>query len=531
MNDERLAAPRSGIHASGNMTLSTSSRDCHSIPYELSALSRRKNTASSNTMNPPKFLVVQPDPALSSTMVSILQTLGCRVEQAENDREAARMLERSVFHGVISLVAPHDPDVLELFKFVRRKYPQVGFAIQLLTSSDRFREEAVEAGVKWVVEPPMTVLGYRAIVQQIRDRIESNECRSCSDTQEAEIEMIAKSAAVPVSGSLVGTDPSLCKTLELAENVIGIDTPVLILGDRGTGKSSLARWIHDQGPRSSGPFVEFNCNCASETALEAELFGVRTVGPSGEWLQKPGKLDEAANGTLVMDEPHNLPPAVQLKLLRFLQTGTYQPAGSNQTKRSNARPLFTTRESISGLVQKEKFRQDLYYRISVVVLKLPPLCLRGNDIEKLARHFLGIYAKRLGKPVREISPDAMRILLEHGWPGNVYELESVIHRGVILAGHGGIHPNHLIMMPVANQPSARSISNGAKFNGPSIRPLKESLAEPEKQLILQALEALNWNRQETARVLDINRTTLYKKMKKYNLLTEEDRVEDYMDLA
>jgi two-component system response regulator HydG len=243
-----------------------------------------------------------------------------------------------------------------------------------------------------------------------------------------------------------------------------------------------------------------------------------------------GKLEEATNGTIVFDEPQSLSPTLQQKVLRFLQTGEYQPVGSMQVRRSSARAIFSTREAISALAQRERFRQDLYYRISVIVLKLPPLCLRGNDIEQLARHFVSIYSRRLSKPVRDFSMDALRVLCDHGWPGNVYEMESLIHRGVILSQNGLIQAQHLVMMPANAQTPARSVNSPSKLNGPSIRPLKESLAEPEKQLILQALEALNWNRQETARVLDINRTTLYKKMKKYNLLTEEDHAENYIEL-
>lgn len=533
MNNGRPAKPGIGNGASGNWAPIELSKLSKSISDDRIANLPRKPTPSLSAMNPPKFLVVQPDPALSSTMVSILQTLGCRVEQAENDREAARMLERSTFQGVVCLVPPDDIDVLELYKFVARKYPQIRFVIQLLSPSKSFRDKATDAGVKWIVDPPLTVNSYRAVVQTVRELSDHGDhpgFRSVEDRFDVANHLPSRNGSATNAFPIVGNDPTLRKTLELAENVISIDTPVLVLGDRGTGKTSLARLVHERGPRGSGPFVEFQCSHTSETALEAELFGIRTIGPDGEWLQKPGRLDEADNGTIVFDEPQNLSPTIQSKLLRFLQTGTYQTVGSNQVRRSNARTIFATRESIASLVQKDKFRQDLYYRISVVVLKLPPLCLRGHDIEKLANHFLAVYSRRLSKSVREISPEAMRILSEHGWPGNVYELESVIHRGVILAGHGVIQPNHLIMMPVVSQPTARTMPNSPKFSGPVIRPLKESLAEPEKQLILQALEALNWNRQETAKVLDINRTTLYKKMKKYNLLTEEDRIEDFMDL-
>ena len=484
-------------------------------------------------MNPLRILVVQPDPGLSSSMVSILQTLGCRAEQAENDREAARMLERSQFQGVVCLVQPDDSDVLELLQFIRRKFNGVGFIIQLLKPSAEFRDQAMNQGALAVIDPPMTVNAIKPIIGQLRQMQLANPSAETGSSHHAV--PVAPSGSRtpinPVNGWLVGQDAALRKTIELAENVISIDTPVLVLGDRGTGKTSLAHWIHDRGPRSGGAFVECNCQNPSETSLEADIFGIHTIGPNGEPLIRPGRLDEAHNGTIVFDEPQNLSPLLQQKILRFLQFGEFVAVGSTQVRRSNARTIFTTRESISALVQRDKFRQDLYYRISIMVLKLPPLCLRGNDIEKLARHFLAIYARRIGKPVRDISQDAMRILCDHGWPGNVYELESVIHRGVILAQNGVIQPNHLVMMPVASQPQARSLNGSPKLSSPSIRPLKESLAEPEKQLILQALEALNWNRQETARVLDINRTTLYKKMKKYNLLTEEDQVEDVMDLA
>lgn len=485
-------------------------------------------------MNPLRLIVVQPDPAISSTMVSILQTLGCRAEQAENDREAARMLERSQFQGVVCVVQPDDPDALELLQLIKRKFSHVGFIIQLLKPSEEFRKEAMAEGAFAALDPPMTVQSMKQIVCQLRQNQESIASHHTFQTANCSLSPQTNGTRTPinpVNGWLVGQDPTLRKTLELAENVIPIDTPVLILGDRGTGKTSLAHWIHDRGPRANGPFVEYNCQHPNEAALEADLFGIQTIGPNGEAIFRPGRLEEAHNGTIVFDEPQNLSPVMQQKVLRFLQSGDYVPVGASQVRRSNARPIFTTRESISSLVQREKFRQDLYYRISIMVLKLPPLCLRGNDIEKLARHFLAIYSRRLGKPVREISTDALRVLGEHGWPGNVYELESVVHRGVILSQNGVIQPNNLVMMPVIAQPQARSMTGSAKLAGPSIRPLKESLAEPEKQLILQALEALNWNRQETARVLDINRTTLYKKMKKYNLLTEDEQVEDLMDLA
>ena len=484
-------------------------------------------------MNPLRMLVVQPDPAISSSMVSILQMLGCRVEQAENDREAARMLERSHYNGVIYITDPDDTDYIELLHFIQRKFPGIDLIIQLQTASTGFESDALREGVTAVVQPPMSTASLKPVLCQIKESQKrgQKDATTISNLDQNQSRHSHSKVIPGETNCLVGHDASLKKTLNLASNVVDIDTPVLILGDRGTGKTTLARWIHSHGNRANGQIVEVNCQNSSETALESEIFGVQTIGPDGSPLQKEGKLEEAQNGTIVFDEPQFLSPALQLKILRFLQTGEYLPIGSSTYRQSNARPIFTTREAISSLVQRDRFRQDLYYRISVIALKLPPLCLRGNDIELLSLHFLSIYGRRLSKPIREISPEAMHVLCDHGWPGNVYELESVIHRGVILAQNGIIQPNHLVMMPSASQPQPRSLTTPSKLTGPMIRPLKESLAEPEKQLILQALEALNWNRQETARVLDINRTTLYKKMKKYHLLTEEDHAEGLIDIA
>ncbi|MFM7593632.1 MAG: sigma-54-dependent transcriptional regulator, partial [Isosphaeraceae bacterium] len=399
-------------------------------------------------MNPLRILVVQPDPVLSSSMVSIMQTLGCRVEQAESDREAARMLDRFQFNAVVCIVEPDDPDVIELYQYIRRKFPHVFFAIQLTKSSESFQRQLLAEGVNSVSPPPMTVASMKSVVLTLRNRQEQHRIQAENETNGQASRPTA--AVIPAETNyMVGHDPSLRKTIELAENVADIDTPVLILGDRGTGKTTLSRWVHQRGNRSAGVFTEVNCQNSSETALEAEIFGISAPGPNGAPIHKMGKLEEANNGTIVFDEPLSLSPTIQQKILRFLQTGEYQAVGSHQVRRSSARAIFSTREAISALAQRERFRQDLYYRISVIVLKLPPLCLRGNDIELLARHFLSIYARRLSKPVREFSHDALRVVCDHGWPGNVYELESVIHRGVILSQNGVVQPQHLVMMPVA----------------------------------------------------------------------------------
>jgi DNA-binding NtrC family response regulator len=325
----------------------------------------------------------------------------------------------------------------------------------------------------------------------------------------------------PAEGpGLIGEDPKLRQAIELAAMIAPTRAPVLIVGERGTGKSLLARALHRASPRRSGPFIELDASALNEAALEAELFGRK--GPAGD---RPGRLAQAAGGTLFLDEVAALPPALQFKLLRLLHDGEFEPVGSNQTVRADVRLVLASREDLSALIEWGQFRHDLYYRISVVTLKLPPLRHRGDDVVRLAEHFRTRCARDLSKPVVGFGAEAIEALRQYTWPGNVHELENVIERAVVLCRGTRIEPAHLDLsrpQPPASRPMpAQGAHRAAAASAPSILPLKEALEGPEKQLILQALEALNWNRQETARVLDINRTTLYKKMKKYGLLCEE----------
>lgn len=316
---------------------------------------------------------------------------------------------------------------------------------------------------------------------------------------------------------LVGEDESLRQAIELAESIATTRAPVLIQGEPGTGKSLVARTLHQQSPRSNGPFVDLHCLTDSASEIERMLFGERPMlGPA-----VAGEVERARGGTLYIDDVASLSPELQAKLLRLLRDGEYEPVGATRPERADVRLVLGTREDLAELVEKGDFRQDLFYRISVVALKLPPLRHRGGDIERLAEHFRFRAVKRFDRPIAGFSPEALTLLRRYHWPGNVQELEAAVERAVLLCRGRQLEPSDMGLAASSPSHSNGSRSHADRRAIEQIRPLKEALEEPEKRIILEALEALGWNRQETARVLDINRTTLYKKMKKYGLLLDE----------
>jgi two-component system response regulator HydG len=321
---------------------------------------------------------------------------------------------------------------------------------------------------------------------------------------------------------LIGNDPSLRQILELAATLAPARSPVLILGEAGTGRSLLARMMHQLGGRGDRPFVTLSC-----AAIADEMAGLDSHSPPSpdlhaittEWSTK---LVQARGGTLLLDEVAALPSELQLQLLRDLQVRDYEAASGQTMNGNDIRFLMVSGENLPSLVEQGRFRQELYHRISVVSLMLPPLRHRGTDLELLAEHFRARFAQEYRKPIAGFTRDAIDVLHRHDWPGNIREIEGVVQRAVALCSGPRITSSHLAPALHQHRPNRGGSGSTPRPHLPmGIRPLKEALEEPEKKIIIQALQAFNWNRQETARVLDINRTTLYKKMKKYGLLMDD----------
>jgi two-component system response regulator HydG len=303
---------------------------------------------------------------------------------------------------------------------------------------------------------------------------------------------------------MVGKDPKMQLIYKLIEDVAPTDATVLIQGESGTGKELVARAIHQHSPRSGKPFVVINCSAYPSTLLEGELFGHEKGAFTGASRRRAGRFEQAHGGTVFLDEIGEISQTAQIKLLRVLQSQKFERIGGEQTLTVDVRILAATNKNLLDQVKSGMFREDLFYRLNVIPILLPPLRDRQNDIPLLARHFLRMFADRQKKDILDFSNEAMRILLNHRWAGNVRELENTIEHAVVLAKGKSVEGADLPLL-VTGQASKAQPAAGKTITGNEARLLKE------------VLEECNWNKTEAAQRLGISRSTLYEKIKKYQL--------------
>jgi DNA-binding NtrC family response regulator len=308
---------------------------------------------------------------------------------------------------------------------------------------------------------------------------------------------------------IIGHDHRMQRLFEMIDSIADTRATVLITGESGTGKSMIARVIHRRSARRDMPFVEVACGALPETLLESELFGHVAGSFTGASVNKIGKFKQADRGTIFLDEIATASPSMQVKLLRVLQDLQFEQVGGTETFAVDTRVILATNEDLSRAVTEGRFRQDLFYRINVINIELPALRERPSDIPLLAQYFLQEVCQDVSRQVQGFTPEALAAMQQYAWPGNVRELQNVVERAVLLGRHDRIGTEDLAPN-IRNTPAA-TIPCAAG------RTLKEALAGPERQIILEVLESNNWNRNLTADSLGINRTTLYKKMKRLGL--------------
>ena len=307
-------------------------------------------------------------------------------------------------------------------------------------------------------------------------------------------------------GDLVSHSQAMRPIFEMMPSLAASLTTVLIQGETGTGKELLARAIHGMSSRSAKPFVAVNCGALPDTLLESELFGYKKGAFTGAAQDKPGRFALAGDGTLFLDEMGEMSQALQVRLLRVLQEHTYEPLGATRSEKSNARILVATNRDLAAMVKRGEFRQDLYYRINVISLELPPLRKRKEDIPLLVEHFVERFNRLQKKSVAGFTPGAYSLLMAHDWPGNVRELENIVERAFVLCSGKWVGNEHL--------PGELTGCRSQAVEPGGIESVKRAA---EGQSILSALKRNNFNRAAAARELGIHKTTLYRKMKAFGL--------------
>ncbi len=445
-------------------------------------------------------LVLDDDPIVLKSLTEYLKLEGYDVSSAETIQQGMDMLEKHDFRVVMTDVRLPEGSGFDLLKHV--KALNLSAAVIMLTGYGTIEDavRAIKMGAFDYVTKPISDEEVRlAIERALQQQKLLEENRHLREQLNMSYHL----------NNIVCRDPIMKRVLEMVKVVATTDTIALITGESGTGKTMVARAIHSNSPRAANPFVEVSCGTLPDTLLESELFGHVKGSFSGAVANKRGKFEAADKGTVFLDEISIASPSLQMKLLRVLESFKFEPVGSNTTKEVDVRVILATNRDLSDLVAKGEFREDLYYRVNVMNIYLPPLRERPEDVPPLAGHFLQKYRTEALHPVAGVSDETMRILCEYDWPGNVRELENVIQRAVVLCRNEQILPEDL---PPKLVPRARPvISDG------NILPLKAAMSRWERRLIVEALKATGGNRKEAARRLGINRTTLYNKMREYDV--------------
>jgi len=446
------------------------------------------------------LLLVDDDRHLCESMADWLREQGHRVDTAHSVAEGRAQVDRKTYDVVLTDIRLGDGEGFELLQYCQRNAPHTQVVLITGYGTVETAVEAIRAGAFDLLTKPLIDDELEMAIQRAL-----NQREVLAENRNLKAQLDLRFGLE----NIIGQDSRMRRVYDLVESIADTKATVLITGESGTGKSLIARAIHRQSARRDKPFIEVACGALPENLLESELFGHVAGAFTGATVDKLGKFKQADGGTIFLDEIGTASPGLQVKLLRVLQEFEFEQVGGAETFHVDTRAILATNENLAERVAEGKFRQDLYYRINVINIELPPLRERISDIPLLARHFLRKVCDESGKRVRDFSEDAIAALQRYRWPGNVRELQNVVERAVLLGKSDLIMLDDLPAAVAADQPSV-PVAAGR-------RTLREALADPERRIIREVLEANGWNRSLTADALGINRTTLYKKMKRLGL--------------
>lgn len=440
-----------------------------------------------------RVLVVEDEENMRNLLSQLLRQEGFDVDTAADGDAALRKASSGEFDLVLLDVRIPDKDGMQVLRELRREDPG---AVVMIVTGYATLEMAVEAMREGAFDYISKPFKKDELLLKVRRALEHEQLREENRKLAEELRARFKFEGI------VGSSPRMQEVLRVAAAVAPTDATVLIYGETGTGKEILARSIHDQSRRAEGPFVAINCGAIPETLLETELFGHEKGAFTSATGTRVGKFEAADGGTIFLDEVGDMSPAMQVKLLRVLQERTFERVGSNKPIRVDVRVIAATNKDLRHLVREGRFREDLFYRLSVVPIELPPLRERQEDIPLLAQHFLEKYRTKYGKSVTGFTPQAMRKMRRYPWPGNVRELEFAIERAVILCRTPEIWAEDLWL-------------GGVEPEGRQER--VPTLAEVERQHMVHVLQHTEWNLEEAARVLGLSVAQLRRRLDQHGV--------------
>jgi two-component system response regulator HydG len=448
-----------------------------------------------------KVLVIDDEPNVAEAVAETLERIGCHCRTATSGREGLERIREGDVDLVLTdlVMGVGDNGGIEIVEETKRYWPDVEVLVFTGHSSVSTAVEAMQKGALAYLEKPLDVDVLRTQVQKAAEK--QRLVRESTDLKR----QIDKRYSFE---SIIGRSPAMQRVFDVLGQISATNATVLIQGESGTGKELIARALHNHSPRRARPFVPLNCAALSEGILESELFGHERGAFTGADQMRHGRFEYAQRGTLFLDEVGDMPMTTQIKLLRVIEQREIMRVGSNVPIKVDVRLVAATNQNLEALVREKRFREDLYFRLNVVRINLPPLRDRPDDVPLLIETFLRDFARQHQKNAASIRPAAMEILCSYGWPGNVRELMNCIEAMVVTTKSD--------VLDLADIPPHISSAPAPARSGMDIPP-GMSMDEVEKIYIQRTLELARGNREEAARILKIGERTLYRKLEKYGL--------------
>jgi two-component system response regulator AtoC len=462
-------------------------------------------TTNESKFSPKRLLIVDDEENMRHMLSSLLAKAGYRVDTASDGADALEMVDQTLYDFILcDLKMPH-MNGMEFFDTARDKLWATTVIMMSAYGSIDTAVEAMKKGAYDFISKPFKPDEVLLTLKKAEER------ESLKRENLWLKERIRKIQENYHFGNMVAKSNAMLNVFKLAEKVAQYNTTVLIYGDSGTGKELIARGIHFAGQRAKKSLIPVNCGSIPENLLESELFGYKKGAFTGADKDKKGLFEEANGGTIFLDEIGELPLSLQVKLLRVLQENEIRAVGDSKTKKIDVRVIVATSKNLRDEVSKGAFREDLFFRLNVLPIMLPPLRERPEDIPLLSQHFIDRFNISLDKEIKGITPAAMSLLLKHNWPGNVRELENVIERGVVLAEDSLLLPENF---PSELGEESKMGKMDDWFDGYSLKAAQKIL---EKKIITKALKTTNGNRTQAARILEISHPSLLSKIKAYDI--------------